>query len=108
MSSTSGTILVTIFKQTIDVHLQHLTNAINHTLQANCFPDKLKQSEVMPVYKKLDPLEKGNYRPVSLLRHVSKVFERIIYKQINTNMEDEISNYLTGFRKSNETQILSL
>ena len=39
-------------------HLQHLTNAINHTLQANSFPDKLKQSEVIPLYKKLDPLEK--------------------------------------------------
>ena len=103
-SSLSGTIPVTILKQTIDVHLQHLTNAINHTLQTNCFPDKLKQSEVIPVYKKLDPLEKENYRPVSLLPHVSKVFERIIYKQINTYMEDKISNYITGFRKSHGTQ----
>ena len=32
-SSISGTIPVTILKQTIDVHLQYLTNAINHTLQ---------------------------------------------------------------------------
>ena len=86
------------------VHLQHLTNAINHTLQTNCFPDKLKQSEVIPVYKKLDPLKKENYRPVRLLPHVSKVFETIIYKQINTCMEDKISNYVTGFRKSHGTQ----
>ena len=103
-SSTSGTIPVTILKKTTDVHLPHLTNTINHTLQTNCFPDKLKQSEVIPVYKKLDPLEKENYRPVSLLPHVSKVFERIIYKQINTYMEDKISNYVTGFRKSHGTQ----
>ena len=81
-SSTSGTIPVTILKQTIDVHLQHLTNAINYTLQTNCFPDKLKQSKVIPVYKKLDSLEKENYRPVSLLPHVSKVFVR---KQIQTD-----------------------
>ena len=54
-SSTSGTILVIILKQTIDVHLQNLTHAKNYTLQTNCFPDKLKQSEVVPVYKKLDP-----------------------------------------------------
>ena len=38
----SGTILVIILKQTIGVRLQHLTNAINYTLQTNCFPDKLK------------------------------------------------------------------
>ena len=40
-SSISGTIPVTILKQTIDVHLQHLTNVINHSLQTNCFSDKL-------------------------------------------------------------------
>ena len=44
----------------------------------------------IPVCKKLDPLEKEI--GVSLLPHVSKVFERIIYKQINTYMEDKISN----------------
>ena len=70
-SSTSGTIPVTILKKTIDVHLQHLKNAENHILQTIRFPDKLKQSEVIPVYKKLDPLEKESYRPVSLLPHVT-------------------------------------
>ena len=69
-SSTSGMIPVTIPKQTIDFHLQHLTNATNHTLQTNCFPDKLKQAEVLPIYKKLEPLEKENYRPVSLFPHI--------------------------------------
>ena len=61
---------------------------------------------MIPLYKKLDPLKKENYRPVSLLPHVSKVFERIIYKQINTYMEDKLSKYLTGFRKSHGTQHL--
>ena len=56
-SSTSGTIPLTFLKQNVDVNLQHFENTINHTLQENCFPDKLKQSEVIPVYKKLDQLE---------------------------------------------------
>ena len=102
--STSGTIPNTIFKQTMNVHLQHLTNALNHTLEKNCFPDKLKQSQVIPVFKKPDLLEKENYRPASLLPHVSKVFERIIYKQRNTYMEDKISNFVTGFRKLHKIQ----
>ena len=55
-------------------------------MQTNCFPDKLKQSEVIPVYKKLDPLEKENYRSVSLLPQVSKAFDRILYKRINTHI----------------------
>ena len=70
----------------------------------NCFPDKLKRSEFITIFKKLGPLEKENYRPASLLPNVSQVFERIIYKQINTYMEDKLSNYVTGFRKSLWTQ----
>ena len=58
--STSGTIPVTILKQTINVPLQHFTNAINHTLQTNIFPDKSKQLEVIPICKKLDLLDKEN------------------------------------------------
>ena len=75
ISSTSGINPVTTLNQAIYVHLQHLTNAISHALQTNYFPVKLKQSEVIPVYKNLDPSEKGNYRPVGLLPQVSRVFE---------------------------------
>ena len=86
--------------------MPHLTVTINYSLRENIFPEELKLSEVIPLYKKLDPLKKEKYRPVSLLPHVSKVFEIIICKQINTHMEDKLSKYLTGFRKSYETQHL--
>ena len=41
---------------------------------------------------------------MSLLPHISKVFDRVIYKQINNFMENKISNCVTGFRKSHDTQ----
>ena len=103
-SSTYGAIPTSILKQTIEIHLKYLTNTINHSLKESTFLDELKQSEVMPVYTKLDPLQKENYKPVSLLPHISKVFERIIYKQINNFMESKISKCVTGFRKSHGTQ----
>ena len=103
-SSTYGAIPASILKQTIEVHLKYLTNTINNSLKESTFPDELKQSEVIPVYKKLDPLQKENYRPVSLLPHISKVFERVIYNQINSFMENKISKCVTGFRKSHGTQ----
>ena len=56
------------------------------------------------MYKKLDPLQKENYRPVSLLPHVSKAFERIIHKQITNYMTDKLAHSITGFRKSHGTQ----
>ena len=103
-SSTYGAIPASILKQTTGVHLKYLTNTINSFLKESTFPDELKQSEVIPVYKKLDPLQKENYRPVSLLPHISKVFERVIYNQINSFMETKISKCVTAFRKPNDTQ----
>ena len=84
----------------------YLTDSISYSLTESTFPEEPKHSEVIPVHKKLDPLKKENYRPVSLLPHVSKVFERIIYQQINTYMKDKLSKCLTGFRKSHGTQQL--
>ena len=68
------------------------------------FPDILKKAEVTPVYKKDDINDKENYRPVSTLSILSKVFEKLIYSQINTYMSDKFSRYLTGFRKNHNTQ----
>ena len=42
------------------------------------FPTESKLSEVIALFKTEEPLKKENYRPVSLLPHLSKVFERII------------------------------
>ena len=103
-SSTFGCIPVTILKDCVDAYLVHLTNAANHSLETSVFSQKLKQAEVISLYKKLDPLNKENYRPVSLLPHLSKVFERIIYKKINSYMEDKLTKCLTGFRKSHGTK----
>ena len=103
-SSTYGAIPTGILEQNIEVHLKYLTNTINTFLNESIFPDELKQSEVIPVYKNLDPLQKENYRPVPLLTHISKVFERVIYNQINSFMETIISKCVTGFKKSHGTQ----
>ena len=52
----------------------------------------------------MDCMNKGNYRPVSLLSHMSKVFERIVYNQFNDFMKDKLFNILTGFRKGHSAQ----
>ena len=93
-------------KQSIEIHLHFLTNSINYTRKNGEFPNKFKKPKVIPLYKKEDPLKKENYRPVSLLPHVSsfQVFEWVIYKQINSYMEAKLSKYIAGFRKAHETQ----
>ena len=104
--STYGSIPASILKQCVDAYLPYLTDPINYSLKESTFPEKPKHSEVIPLCKKPEPLKKENYRPVRLLPHVSKVFERIIYQQINTYMKDKLSKCLTSFRKSYGTQHL--
>ena len=80
-SSTYGSILATILKQCVNTYLPHLMNSINYSIQHSNFTQELKLSEVIPVNKKLDPLQKENYRPASLVPHVSKIFEKIFTKK---------------------------
>ena len=68
--STFGSIPASILKQSVDAYLLYLTNSINYSLSESFFPEELKNSEVIPVYKKIDPLKKENYRPVSLLPRI--------------------------------------
>ena len=61
-------------------------------------------ADITPVYKKDEKIFKGNYRPVSILPSVSKIFERCMYHDIWGFIEPYISNYLCGFRKGNSTE----
>ena len=81
-SSTSGSIPATILKQSVETYLPFLTKAINLAITECEFPDKLKKSEVIPLYKKQDPLKKENYRPISL--SVSSTHKLIIICKINS------------------------
>ena len=66
-----GDIPTNMLKQTIDIHFPIMTQIINTSVENNCYPDDLKFAEVSPVFKK-DYLDRENYRPVSVLSHVSK------------------------------------
>ena len=89
---------------TLNIHLSLITKIINLSFENGCFPDDLKPAEVIPIFKKNDDLDKGIYRTVSVLFNVSKVFERIIYSQIDAFMQDKLSKLLTGFRKNHNRQ----
>ena len=55
---------------------------INNCLKEEVFPDDLKLADITPIFKREDILNKENHRPVSIMPHLSKVFEEILYKQI--------------------------
>ena len=76
----------------------------NDSIEKSDFPQNLKLADIIPVYKKNDPLDKTNYRPVSILPVVSKMFERIMQKQINDFIISFLSPCLGGYRKGFNTQ----
>ena len=99
-SSAKRSIPATILNHCVDIYLSFLANSKNYAICESAFPYKLKRSEVIPLFQKEDPLRKESYRPMSLLPYISKVFERLIYKQFN----HYIDNNKTDYRKTHGTQ----
>ena len=101
--ATAGEIPINVLKNCENCFFD-LTNCINEAIRNNKFPDSLKLSDITPVFKKLDPSDKANYRPVSVLPLLSKVFEKIIYDQLYVYLENFLSELLCGFQKAHSTQ----
>ena len=102
--SNSGNIPTKILKLSNHVIYIPLTNSVNESLTNCCFPNELKFANVSPVHKDGDHLSKKNYRPISVLPNISKVFERILFDQITSFTEKFLSPKLCGFRKGYSTQ----
>ena len=63
----------------------------NNLVEQSSFPDELKLANVSAVFKKDVKTFKGNYRPISVLPAVSKVFERLMNTQISAHMSPYLS-----------------
>lgn len=59
-----------------------ITDCINDCLAKGSFSDSLKIAKVTPIFKSGDKKDAGNYRPVSVLPIISKIFEKIIYNRL--------------------------
>ena len=68
------------------------------------FPNELKKADVTTIFKRDDPTKAKDYRPVSVLPVASKVFEKIMHKQISEYINHFLSPYLCGYRKGFSTK----
>ena len=73
----------------------------NESLSDCEFPDTLKLTDIALVFKKKIPLDN---RPVSILPHISKIYEELLQKQINNYIENILSPYLCGYTKGHSSQ----
>ena len=76
-------------------------------LNTGIFSDNLKIAKVVPLYKKGDDRLFTNYRPISLLPSVSKIFQRVIFNQLIQYFDRFKLLYKSqyGFRKNHSTEL---
>ena len=87
-----------------------LTLIINQMLESGIFPDSLKIAKIIPLYKKGNINSITNYRPISLLPTLSKVFERVIFNQLYLYLDHNnlLSEEQYGFRANHSAELAAI
>ena len=72
-----------LLKDNKDFFTAYITKCFNESLKSAKFPNRLKSASLTPVFTKNARTSKNNYRPVSVLPVISKIFERLICNQLS-------------------------
>ena len=87
-----------------------ITLIVNQSIMTGIYPDSLKVAKVVPIFKKEDKLQLKNYRPISVLPVISKIFENVMLTQLveyfTTN--NLLSSQQYGFRSNRSTDLAAL
>lgn len=81
-----------------------LANLINNCMSQNVFPECMKCAELSPIFKKNDNLVKDNFRPVSILTTLSKIYELEMNDQMVDHFIYIFDHLLSAFRKGYSCQ----
>ena len=90
---------VKILKQNSNIFGNYICGVFNECVDKGVFPSIIKNANITPVFKKGFRGSKDNYRPVSILPIISKIFEKLLSKQIIIYMDKFLCKYQRGFRK---------
>ena len=97
-----------LLKDCLEVLIEPITSIINKSLQEGVFPDQFKKAYIRPLLKKktVDRNELKNYRPVSNLSFISKIFEKVVASRLLSHMEsNSMSNNLqSAYKKFHSTE----
>ena len=90
--------------------IKPLTIIINQMLHTGIFPEPLKISKVVPLYKANDQMLLSNYRPIALLPSLSKIFEYVLLEQLTNYFVENnlLSPHQHGFRAKHSTELAAL
>ena len=96
---------ICLLKECADILSVPLTHIINLMFLTGVFPKGLKHARIKAIHKKESKSEEKNYRPISVLSNINKVFERIVYNRLVTFFENHsiLSDQQNGFRRKRST-----
>ena len=94
-----------LLKIAADIVASSLTSIFNQSISVGIFPIDWKLARVSPVFKKGKKSDLNNYRPISVIPIVAKIFEQIIYNQLYKYLNDNslLTNCQSGFRSLHST-----
>lgn len=82
-STGSDEINTSTLKETSDFIAKPLTHIFNRMIETGDYPEPLKEAHVIPIFKDGNKKEIINYRPISLINNISKIFEKALLDQLN-------------------------
>ena len=88
-----------LLKENADIFTSYLCDFFIQSIENFEFPSILKNANITPVFKKGYKGSKENYHPVIILPVISKIFEKLLCKQITIFMDPLLSKYQCRFRK---------
>ena len=83
-----------------------LVKIFNLAINKGIYPDNLKIAKVIPIFKKGDQTSVNNYRPISILSPINKIFEKILYSRLLKYVDKSniLYKYQFEFRKKHSTE----
>ena len=93
-----------IIKQNADVFTDILPSSFNNLIYPSQSAPIFKLVNISLAFKKGDRNFKENYRPVSILSNISKIFEQCMFRQISRFMDSYLTKKQCGFRKGYSPQ----
>ena len=104
-TSRSGKIPTGFLKDGVKCIAHVLSSLFNKSMESGVFPDNLKIAAICPIYKgegsRSNP---NNYRPISVLPIVARLFEKIIHNQLYDYVKGRLYKYQSGFRPKHSTE----
>ena len=94
-----------LIKEAAPIIAKSLNKLFNKSIETNIFPSEWKLAKVTPIHKNNERGDPNNYRPISVIGAIAKVFERVVYNQLYFYLTENnlLNKYQSGFRPLHST-----